>query len=394
MTDIHAATGTSKSASMLALVVSGSLMLSAMQIGRAAEPAQYTAAPPQVAQLSPDELDQLVAPIALYPDALVAQIVAAASYPTEVVEAERWIQQHSDLNGQALAQAVDPQPWDPSVKALTQFPTVLASMDKNLSWTSSLGEAYVNEQQSVLDAVQVMRRRAQQAGNLKSTSQENVTDQDQAISIEPADPEIVYVPEYDPWTIYGAPLAFYPGWVDVPGAFYYGPGIDFGLGIGIGLFAGFGWGWHHWDADWRRHDLSFDHHHYISHSPTFGHPGIGHAGFDHGGFDHPGIGHTGFDHGGFDHPRIGQGGFDHGGLDHPGLGHTGFDHGGIDHAGVSHGGAPVGAPPGIHTGAFSGFNHGGIAGAYSARGQTSFQGGAGGFHGGGGGGFRGGGGHR
>jgi hypothetical protein len=392
MTDIHAATGTSKSTSMVALVVSGSLMLSAMQIGRAAEPAQYTTAPARVAQLSPDELDQLVAPIALYPDALVAQIVAAASYPTEVVEAERWIQQHSDLNGQALAQAVDPQPWDPSVKALTQFPTVLASMDKNLSWTSSLGEAYVNGQQSVLDAVQVMRQRAQQAGNLKSTSQETVTDQDQAISIEPANPEIVYVPEYDPWTIYGESLAFYPGWVDVPGAFYYGPGIDFGLGIGIGLFAGFGWGWHHWDADWRRHDLRFDHHRYISHSPTFGHPGIGHAGFDHGGFDHPGIGHTGFDHGGFDHPRIGQGGFDHGGFDHSGPGHTGFDRGGIDHARISHAGAPIGAPPGIHTGAFSGFNHGGIAGAYSARGQTSFQGGAGGFHGGGGGGFRGGGG--
>jgi len=106
----------------------------------------------------PSELNQLVAPIALYPDALVAQILAAATYPTQVVEADRWMQQHADLNGDALAQAVDSQSWDPSVKALTQFPSVLQTMDRNLSWTSSLGDAYVNGQQVVLDAVQVLRQ--------------------------------------------------------------------------------------------------------------------------------------------------------------------------------------------------------------------------------------------
>src|SRR5437588_1810911 len=115
------------------------------------------------------EADRLVAPIALYPDALVAQILAAATCPTEVVEGDRWMQQHPDLKGDAFAQAVDSQSWDPGVKALTQFPSVLAMMDKNLSWTSSPGDAYVNRQQNVLDAVQVMRQRAQQAGNLKST---------------------------------------------------------------------------------------------------------------------------------------------------------------------------------------------------------------------------------
>ena len=399
MADIHAAPGSSKAIPILTLVVSGLLMLSATQVGCAAEAAPYAATPtaaddapqslaasPQVASLSPDELDQLVAPTALYPDALVAQIVAAASYPTEVVEAQRWIQQHADLKDQALAQAVDPQPWDPSVKALTQFPTVLASMDKNLSWTSALGEAYVNEQQNVLDAIQVMRRRAQQAGNLKSTAQESVTDQGQSIAIEPADPEVVYVPEYDPWTIYGDPLAFYPGWVGVPGAYYYGPGIYFGLGIGIGLFGDFGWGWHHWNADWHRHDLMFDHHHYLSHTPTFGHTGIGHAGFD-----HAGLGHAGFDHGGIDRGGVNHAGFDHGGIDHAGAGHAGFDAGGFNHAGVGHTGVPGGMPPGVHSGAFSGFNHGGIAGAYSSRGQASFNGG-GGLHGGGGGAFHGGGG--
>ena len=339
---------------------------------------------------SPDELNQLVAPIALYPDALVAQIVAAASYPTEVVEAQRWMQQHSGLQGQALAAAVDPQSWDPSVKALTQFPSVLATMDQNLSWTSSLGEAYVNEPQNVLDAVQVMRRRAQQAGNLTSTTQEAVTDQGQSIAIEPANPEVVYVPQYDPWTAYGEPVAFYPGWVGVPGAVYYGPGIDFGLGIGIGFFGNFGWGWHHWGADWRRHDLMYDHHHYISHSPTFGHPGIGHSGFD-----HAGIGHPGFDHGGIDHAGIGHAGIDHGGI--AGIGHPGFGHAGIDHAGVGHvGGIAGGAPLGARSGAFSGFNHGGITSGYSSRGQASFHGGGGGgVHGAGSGGSHGGGGtHR
>src|SRR5882757_947380 len=272
-----------------ALLISGALVMPAAQVGCVSQasqadtpPAAQVVPPPsaQAVQIvqSPDELNRLVAPIALYPDALVAQIVAAASYPTEVVEAERWLQQHPDLKEQALAQAVDPQAWDPSVKALTQFPAVLATLDKNLSWTSALGEAYVNEPQKVLDAVQVMRRRAQLAGNLTSTTQETVTDQGQTIAIEPADPEVVYVPEYDPWTIYGAPLAFYSGWVGVPGVFYEGPGIDFGFGIGIGLFASFGWGWDHWNADWRQHDLRYDDHHYASHSPTFGHPGIGHAG--------------------------------------------------------------------------------------------------------------------
>jgi len=204
-----------------ALLVSGSLVLASLQVGCASQAAQADTqsaaeiAPPsstEAAQTawSPDELNQLVAPIALYPDALVAQIVAAASYPTEVVEANRWIQQNPDLKGEELAKAADSQSWDPSVKALTQFPSVLATMDKNLSWTSALGDAYVSQPQKVLDAVQVMRQRAQQAGNLKSTPQEAVTTEGQTIAIQPADPDVVYVPEYDPWDVYGEPLEYYP----------------------------------------------------------------------------------------------------------------------------------------------------------------------------------------
>src|SRR5947207_5641951 len=169
----------------LSLFLSCCLVLATAPAGFADQADQSTSQPPvQAAQQTPEQLQQLVAPIALYPDALVAQILAASTYPTEIVEADRWVQQHSDLKGERLAQAVDQQSWDPSIKAMTQFPSVLASMDKNLSWASALGDAYVNQQQAVLDAVQTMRKRAQQAGNLESTPQENVTTQGQTVRSE------------------------------------------------------------------------------------------------------------------------------------------------------------------------------------------------------------------
>src|SRR3982074_823186 len=134
-------------------------------------------APTPAAKQSPKDLQQLVAPIALYPDALVAQILAASTYPTQIVEAERWMQRHPDLKGDALAKEVDKQNWDPSVKAMAQFPSVLENMDKNLSWTSSLGEAYVTQPQDVTDAVQALREEARKAGNLNSNEQEKETTQ-------------------------------------------------------------------------------------------------------------------------------------------------------------------------------------------------------------------------
>src|SRR5258708_29896683 len=144
--------------------------LSANQDAQAAQDAPYT-------QQTPEQMQQLVAPIALYPDSLVAQILAASTFPEQVVEADRWIQAHPDLEGDNLAQAVGQQSWDSSVKALTAFPSVLANMDKNVSWTSSLGDAYYNQQQDVMDAVQEMRQRAQQSGTLESTAQQTVTTQ-------------------------------------------------------------------------------------------------------------------------------------------------------------------------------------------------------------------------
>src|SRR5712672_3517639 len=231
-------------------------------------------APASASKPSPKELQQLVAPIALYPDALVAQILAASTYPTQIVEADRWMQRHSHLKGEDLAKEVDKQDWDPSVKALAQFPSVLENMDKNLSWSSALGEAYANDPQDVTDAVQQMRQDAQKAGHLNSSEQERVTTQGNTIIIEPADPQVVYVPAYDPWLVYGGPIAVYPGWYETPGIFWGGVGLSFGVGFGLGYFGGFGGFNHGGDA----HGFS-----------SRGHSSVGGGGF-HGGGSHGGGG--------------------------------------------------------------------------------------------------------
>src|ERR1700704_1912045 len=162
----------------------------------------------QGAPLSAEELQALVAPIALYPDALVAQVLGAATFPDEVTAAAAWLKENGSLKGKTLTQALDGQEWDPSVKAITQFPSVLDDMAKNLSWTSSLGEAYHTQAADVMSAVQVLRAKAQAAGNLKSSSQITVVQQSpQTIVIQPTNPQVVYVPQYNPTVVYGAPVA-------------------------------------------------------------------------------------------------------------------------------------------------------------------------------------------
>jgi hypothetical protein len=304
--------------------------------------------PPQAVQESSEQLQQLVAPIALYPDTLIAQILAAATYPEQVVDAQRWIEQHKDLQGAQLAPEVDKQSWDPSIKALTQFPSVLANMSQNLAWTSELGDAHLNQQQDLTQAIQVMRQKAKDAGNLNTTPQEKVKTKGQTIVIEPAATDVVYVPEYDPWLVYGYPLAMFPGWYPYPGLFLDGPGIAFGLGFGIGFFGGFGWGWNHWGYDWHHGGrVSYNHNNYISHSRTI-------------------VNRNSFNGARGNFNRSADAGF----------------RGSSPHTSA-----------GTRSGAFSGFSHGGIARDNSFRGQSSF----GGFHGGGfggGGGFHGGGGRR
>jgi hypothetical protein len=233
------------------------------------EPAQAPAPAAEPAQQTAAELQKLVAPIALYPDALVAQILAASTYPTQVVEAERWLQKHSNLQGEQLGREVDQQSWDPSVKALTQFPSVLANLDKNLSWTSALGDAYYNQQQDVLDAVQIMRRHAEDAGNLRTTSQQRVVTQGPTIIIETVDPDYCYLPIYDPWIVYGSRIAPYPGYYYDP---WFGPAfVSYGPRIRLGFFVGFGWGWPAWGFNWGSRFVVFNHNRYFSRGHNFSH---------------------------------------------------------------------------------------------------------------------------
>ncbi len=196
------------------------------------------------------ELQALVAPIALYPDALVAQILTGATFPDQIAIADNWLHTNKALTGTALAQAVDKQTWDPSVKALTQFPDVLDKMTQSLAWTSSLGEAYHNQQADVMTAVQTLRAQAQKAGNLKSGSQITVVQQSpQTIVIQPTNPQIVYVPEYNPAIVYGYPYVT-PGYST--GALIATGVLAFGAGLAVGamMSGGYGWGWSSWNCNW------------------------------------------------------------------------------------------------------------------------------------------------
>ncbi|MGA7461125.1 MAG: DUF3300 domain-containing protein [Candidatus Korobacteraceae bacterium] len=355
----------------LSLVLSCCIGLATVPNGLAYQADQPSSQAPVVnAPQTPAELQQLVAPIALYPDSLVAQILAASTYPAEIVEADRWMQQHTNLEGDQLGQAVNTQSWDPSVKALTEFPMVLANMDKNLSWTSSLGDAYINQPQDVMNAIQTMRARAKQAGNLNNTSQQTVTQLGQDIWIEPANPKVIYVPEYDPWLVYGAPVVVWPGWYSYPGLFLAGPGIAFGLSFGVGFLGGFGWGWRSWGYDWHGHNIIYNHNTYVSHSSTFVNRNY-YANRERGNYDQA----RGF------HGAGGLGNYGSHGFPAPEHGFASPEH---EFASPQQGFAEpkhaFAAPQSLgHPGAFSGFNQGGVTRSYSSRGQSSF---GGGFHGG------------
>jgi hypothetical protein len=352
--------------------------LSAYQ--EAQPPAQAPQEPPYVQQ-TPDQMQQLVAPIALYPDSLVAQILAASTFPEQVVQADRWVQAHPDLKGEALGQAVDQQPWDPSVKALAAFPSVLGNMDKNLSWTSSLGDAYYNQQQDVMDAVQVMRQRAEAAGNLKTTPQQTVTNQDSSVVIQPADPNVVYVPAYDPWLVYGGPIGPWPGWYPYPGIWYGGPYLSFGIGFGIGFFGGFGWGWGNWGFDWHNRYAMYGGGRYYSRSATF---------YNRSNFYRGGAARGGFAARANAGNRPSNGNLGERGAvsNRPGATTRAFN----GNTQAARGYAAPRGQSGVRSGAFSGYAQGGQARSYSSRGSASF--GGGGMRGGGGGGARGGGGRR
>jgi len=204
-----------------------------------------------VQPMSSDQLSQLVAPIALYPDSLLAEVLAASTYPAQVVDADRWRQSMGNAAPEQIAAGANAQDWDPSVKSLTAFPQVLQQMAQNLQWTTDLGNAYYNQPQDVMNAVQDMRERAQAAGTLQSTPQLTVDDNQGYIAVQPANPQVVYVPTYNPWVVYGAPVAPYPAFdavdfgVDVAGAV-----IGFGVGITLAAFTGLSWAFGGWGIGW------------------------------------------------------------------------------------------------------------------------------------------------
>jgi hypothetical protein len=201
---------------------------------------------------TPEELDQMLASIALYPDPLLSQILMAATYPLEVVQAARWSRANSHLKGQDAARAVETMDWDPSVKSLVAFPQILHRLDEQLDWTQRLGEAFIVQEPQVMETIQGLRQRAERAGNLRSNEQMRVTRQDEHILIEPAQPQVVYVPYYDPSVAYGpwwwpayppvywGPPPGYYAWPAYAPGFFWGPGIVIATGFFFGHFD-----WHH-----------------------------------------------------------------------------------------------------------------------------------------------------
>ena len=213
--------------------------------------------PPAV--FTQEELDQMLAPVALYPDSLLAQVLMAATYPLEVVQAARFMDSRPGLQGDSLARAIAPMPWDPSVKSLAQFPSVLAMMNDKLDWTQRLGDAFLSQQANVMDTVQNLRVKAQIAGNLQSTNQQRILEQDQVIVIEPVNPQVIYVPYYNPTVVYGGWW-----WPQRPPVYWAPPPRyrppNYNVSINVGIFFGAGTGivrsvYSDARPDWRQHHV-------------------------------------------------------------------------------------------------------------------------------------------
>jgi hypothetical protein len=230
--------------------------------------------------LNAEQLEQLVAPVALYPDALLAQILAASTYPAQVSAADQWLRSMGNAPLEQIAAAANAQTsWDPSVKALTAYPQVLDMLTQNLQWTTSLGNAYYNQPQDLLQTVQVMRQRAESSGNLQSTPQEQVTNNQGYIALAPTNPQMVYVPTYNPWAVYGQPVPAYPGYtpLDTIGA-VVGSAVQYGLSFAVGAFLQTPFGLLSWGLDWLGNAILFNHGPWCSHSVT-----VADWGFPHGG---------------------------------------------------------------------------------------------------------------
>ncbi len=231
------------------LIAPGDTMLLAQQAQNAATPEQQTPS-----KIPPEQLDSLVAPIALYPDPMLSQTLVASTYPLEVVQLQQWLTKNSGLKDQALADAVKKQGWDPSIQVMAALPQVVKQMAENIKWTADLGNAFLSQQDDVMGAVQRMRQKAKDTGNLKSSEQQKVetkvVESKSVIVIEQANPQVVYVPSYNPTVVYGPPVYAYPPIAYPPPGYYAaGMAISFGVGVAMGAFWGgggwgYGCGWH------------------------------------------------------------------------------------------------------------------------------------------------------
>jgi hypothetical protein len=228
--------------------------------GLMAQGAQEEAAKQEGPSFRPEEVDQMVAPIALYPDSLLAQVLAASTYPLEIVQAARFVQQNKDLKGEKLMQAAKDKEWEPSVKAMLEFPDVLLMMNEKLEWTQKLGDAFLSQQKDVMTSVQRLRQKAQESGNLKTTKEQKVIveEQTKVIIIEPASPQVVYVPTYNPAVVYGAwPYPAYPPYPVYPPGYVAGAALfSFGVGVAIGAAASSGYGG--WGCGWGNNQVNIN----------------------------------------------------------------------------------------------------------------------------------------
>lgn len=232
----------------------------ALALSNAQADPQTSSSSADVPRIPPEQLDSLVAPIALYPDPLLAQTLAASTYPLELVQLQQWLARNPGLKDKPLADAVAKQPWDPSIQAMAALPDVVKRLTDDIQWTTDLGNAFLAQQSDVMGAVQRMRQKAQTTGNLKSTPQQKVetevVESKQVIVIEQADPQVVYVPSYDPTVVYGAPVYPYPPiYYPPPGYYAAGAAISFGVGVAMGAAWGGGWGW---NAGWGHNDIEIN----------------------------------------------------------------------------------------------------------------------------------------
>ncbi len=357
-------------------------------------PPAGTPAPPT---FTPEELEQIVAPIALYPDPLLAQVLMASTYPLEVVQAARWVKANPKVTGDKLEAAMQQQPWDPSVKSLTAVPQTLQMMSDKLDWTQKLGDAFLAQEKSVMEAVQKLRAKAQAAGNLKSTSEQKIVVEQAAppqtiIKIEPANPQVVYVPTYNPTVVYGTwPYPAYPPYSYYPPGYVAGASlISFGVGMAVGAAI---WG----NCNWNGGNVNVNVNRYNSFNKT----NIQNNNWQHNAANRKGVPYRdqataqkfgqgsrpgadsreafrGRTEGGRQQP--GQGGFDRGSAGAPGnrQGLGGGSQGGVSTReaggrGGGVGGQQGGAGGSGGAGAFQGVGQGGEARNSSNRGQASRQ---------------------